>query len=377
MSACDEPGLLDLDEALARLAAALPPPRAAAILADRDDPALDRSAMDGAALRASDGAAPRELIGTLFAGDDPAAFAVGPGQALRIMTGAALPAGADAVVPVEQLREEAGRIVPTLLPKSGDHIRSRASHGRGGDELLPASLPLNAARRALRAQVGLPLPPLRRVRVGIASTGDELRAEPLPHQIRDSNGPMLEALAHALGAEALRLPSLPDDADALRARLSALEGIEVLLTSGGVSMGERDLLPEILRELGADILFHKLRLKPGKPMLAAMLGGTVILGLPGNPVSAYLNARLFLPVALAGILGEAAPDPWRRGELAAAVANKGGRPLLHPCRFAEGRLVPLDSRGSGDLVRLAQAEACAWIPEGGAVPGPIRYLDLP
>ncbi|MBK8725978.1 MAG: molybdopterin molybdotransferase MoeA [Holophagaceae bacterium] len=333
------------------------------------------------ALRSVDGEAPRRNIGTLYAGDDPAGLRVDAGACVRIMTGAALPEGADAVVPVERLRAEGGLIHLEVLPKPGDHVRRQASQARSGDLLLPPGTPLNAARIGLLAQVGDPMPALERIVVAVASTGDELTAEPRPHQIRDSNGPMLTALAHRLGAEARRLPSLPDDPAALAARLRDLDGIRVLLTSGGVSMGQKDHLPAVLQDLGARILFHKLRLKPGKPMLVALLphpgGDRVILGLPGNPLSAYLNARLFLPVVLARLEGTAEPDPWRHGELGEGVRNPGDRPLLQPCLRDGQRLLPLASQGSGDLAKLAQADACAWIPEGGADAGPCRYLDLP
>lgn len=377
MHPCDGPGLLDLDEALARLASAVPAPSWEALTADRDDPALDISAMDGAAMRSADAGLPRSVMGTVFAGDDPSRFHVGPGEAVRIMTGAALPEGADCVVPVEHLKEMPEGLVPAEAPATGAHVRKRGSHAKAGQPLLPPGLPLNALRVGLRASTGLPAPAPKRIRVGIASTGDELSGDPAPWQIRDSNGPMLAMLAHNLGAWALRLPPLPDVKGALTERLSDLEGLSVLLTSGGVSMGERDLLPEALRELGAEILFHKLDLKPGKPMLAAILGRTVVLGLPGNPQSAYLNARIFLPTVLARLEGTEIPELWRRGDLAEAVPNAGGRPLLQPCARDGHALRPLGSRGSGDLAALARADACAWIPPGGADPGPARYFDLP
>ena len=375
MSLPAEP-LLSLEDALQRLADAFPPAGTAAILADRDDPALDRSSMDGAAMRSADGSAPRELLGTLYAGDPPSLFQVTPGTCVRIMTGACLPSGADCVVPVENLKETAGRLVPTSAPQPGACIRFRGEQARAGDLLLPAGLPRNAARTGLLAQVGQELPPLRRIRVGIAPTGDEIVAHPAPHQIRDANGPMLTALAHALGAETRLLPPLPDDPERVRAFLAGLGDLDILLTSGGVSAGARDHLPKVLAAMGAQVLFHRIRLKPGKPVLAALLGPRVILALPGNPVSSYMNALLFLPVAMAGLLGTAAPNPWKSGFLEAAVANPGDRPLLHPCRRLRDRLEPLESRGSADLVRLAQADACAWIAAGGTAAGPVRYLDL-
>ncbi len=374
---CDAPELLPLEEALRRLWEALPTPTLPALRAGRDDPATDRASMDGVALMAAEGRAPRRLLGTIFAGDDPAAFTVTPGTAVRIMTGAALPAGADAILPVELLHEAVGLIHPQADPRRGDHVRSRGEQARTGDLLLPAGTPINAARLALLAQEGRPFPALPRIRVGVASTGDELVPEPAPHQIRDSNGPMLAALAHTLGAEVVLRPSLPDDPAALAAALRNPGDIRILLTSGGVSMGEHDHLPAVLKDLGATILFHKIRLKPGKPMLAALLGDLLVLGLPGNPVSAYLNALLFLPQALARLEGRAAPEPWRRARLAAPVKHSGDRPLLHPCRLVAGRLVPLPSKGSADLVTLAQADACAWIEASGQGAGDkVRYLPI-
>lgn len=374
---CDHPDLLPLDDALARLWAALPAPAFAEVRADRDDPATDLAAMDGVALRSQDGRAPRRLLGTLYAGDDPAAFTVLPGSAVRIMTGAALPAGADAIVPVEQLREAEGLIHPLADPEPGDHVRRKGGQAHAGDLLLPPDQPLNVARRALRAWVGQPLPLPARIRVAVASTGDELVADPLPHQIRDSNGPMLAALAHRLGAEVERRPALPDDPATLAAALRNPGGARILLTSGGVSMGEHDHLPAVLKGLGATILFHKIRLKPGKPMLAAQLGDLLVLGLPGNPVSAYVNALLFLPVALAKLEGRAMPDPWRRARLAAAVRHRGDRPLLHPCRLVDDQLHPLPGKGSADLITLALADAFAWIEAPGEEAGTkVRYLTV-
>jgi molybdopterin molybdotransferase len=332
--------------------------------------------MDGAAMRSADGSAPRRLLGTLYAGDPPSRFTLVAGSCVRIMTGACLPEGADCVVPVEKLKETDGRLTPMAAPVAWDWVRRRGDQALAGALLVPAGVPHNAARAGLRAQVGLAPLPLRRVRVGIAPTGDEIVQDPAPHQIRDANGPMLEALAHALGADARLLPPLPDDPASLERFLSGLDGLDILITSGGVSAGEKDHLPKVLAAMGARVLFHKIRLKPGKPMLAAILGQRVILGLPGNPVSSYLNALLFLPVAMAGLLGTAPPDPWKAGTLEAAVANPGDRPLLYPCLRQEDRLRPLASRGSADLIRLAQADACAWIAPGGAPAGPARYLDL-
>jgi molybdopterin molybdotransferase len=374
---CDQPDLLPLELALQRLWEALPAPVLPEVRAGRDDPATDLTSMDGVALRASEGRNPRRILGTLFAGDDPAAFTVTPGTAVRIMTGAALPAGADAIVPVEQLETSGNSVRPLLDPSPGDHVRRRGGQARSGELLLTAGMPFNAARVALLAQEGRPIPALGRIRLGVASTGDELVREPAAYQIRDTNGPMLAALARAIGAEVDLRPALPDDPTALATALSQAGDIRILLTSGGVSMGDHDHLPAVLKDLGATILFHRIRLKPGKPMLAALLGDLLVLGLPGNPVSAYLNALLFLPHALARLEGRVAPDPWRRGRLTAPVTYTGDRPLLHPCRLLEGRLEPLPGKGPADLVTLAKADAFAWIEAPGQeAGGKVRYLPV-
>jgi molybdopterin molybdotransferase len=146
--------LLSLDEALVMLAEAIPTPFQSAVRADRDDPALDRSTMDGVALRAADGLAPRRILGTLFAGDDPAGWRVEPGTCFRIMTGAVLPEGADAVVPVEQLVEHDGCLIPEVAPRTGDCLRRRGSQARSGDLLLAQGMPANSARMGLRGRAG-------------------------------------------------------------------------------------------------------------------------------------------------------------------------------------------------------------------------------
>jgi molybdopterin molybdotransferase len=374
---CDHPDLLPLEEALDRLWAALPGPSLPEVRAERDDPAVDLAVMDGVALRAGDGRAPRHLLGTLFAGDDPAAFHVLPNTAVRIMTGAALPAGADAIVPVEMLETNGASVRPLEAPSPGDHVRQRGHQAMAGELLLPAGAALSAARIALLAMAGLPVPVQPRIRVAVASTGNELVPTPASYQIRDSNGPMLAALARILGAEVALRPALPDDPTTLAAALLNAGDIRILLTSGGVSMGDHDHLPAVLKGLGARLLFHKIRLKPGKPMLAALLGDLLVLGLPGNPVSAYINAMLFLPLALARLEGRSRPEPWHRARLSGPVKHKGDRPLLHPCRLVGDLLEPLPSKGSADLITLARADAFAWIEPPGQGPGDrVRYLPV-
>lgn len=365
-----------LDEALAMLEAALPAPATPCLQADRDDPALDLSSMDGLAVRAADGRRPRVLAGTIFAGQSPSGHRVEPGTGVRIMTGAALPEGADAVVPIEDLEESPEGWTPRKAPLPCAFVRRRGEQAQAGALLVEAGAALTGPWIGLASQVGVEAPAFWRPRVGIASTGDELNATPAPWQIRDANGPMLKALVHTLGADPVPLPPLPDDPEALAAFFRAQADLEVLLTSGGVSLGGKDHLPKVLADLGARQLFHRIRLKPGKPTLAALLGRQVVLCLPGNPVSAYVNARIFLPTILARLAGRPAPRLWHAGALASPVANPGDRPLLHPCTLEGDILRPLDSKGSADLVRLARAQACAWVPEGGLPAGPVRYFEI-
>lgn len=370
------PPLISLDEALALVETSLPHPESPELVADRDDPALDLSSMDGLALRASDGRVPRRLLGACYAGQDVSGMSVEPGTALRIMTGAVLPKGADAVVPFEDVDETPEGWVPRSEPRSGAFVRRKGDQARAGDRLTEAGMPRSAPWIGLAAQVGHPWPEAERVRVAIAPTGDELQADPAPWQIRDSNGPMLRALVRTLGAEPQTLPRLPDDPEALKSFFETSRDWSVLLTTGGVSKGDRDHVPQVLARLGARILFHRIRMKPGKPTLLALLDRRVVLALPGNPVSAYVNARVFLPGILARLEGRPSPGLWEMGHLVAPVANPDDRPLLHPCRLRGDRLEPLESRGSADLVRLAQAHACAWVPEGGLPAGPVRYLRI-
>ncbi len=366
---------LTLDQALERLHEALEPASLPAVVADRDDPPADRSSMDGMALRAEDGLQPRRLTGILHAGDEPGGHRVEAGTCVQIMTGAVVPPGADTVVPIEDVELEEGRVLLLQAPQRGRFIRVRGEQARMGDRLAEPG-PRTAARIGLMAQVGTPLPPLRRIRVGLASTGDEVVAHPAPHQIRDSNGPMLRELATLLGAEVHLMPPVPDDLQELARFIERGRNFDIVLTSGGVSMGVKDHLPRALELAGADLLFHRIQLKPGKPMLAALLGPTLFLGLPGNPVSAYLNARIFLPLALARLQGRPVPSLWRQGRLTSPVENPDDRPLLHPCGLEGSELFPLPSKGSADLVRLAQADVCAWIPPGGLGAEETRYLEV-
>lgn len=275
-------------------------------------PGFANSAMDGYALRAEDSTgasaeAPRRLR---LAGEAAAGRVyqgrVEPGEAVRILTGAPLPAGADAVLQ-QELTEVAGDEVRLLAEApAGNNIRWPGEDVRPGALLVPAGTELGPAEIALLAATGVhPTRVHRRPRVAILATGDELvplGETPAPGQIHESNSPYLAAAVTRSGAVPVRLGIARDRADELRAKLDEARSADLILTSGGVSVGDYDLVKELLSEQG-DIAFWRVRMRPGKPVAFGMLGATPLLGLPGNPVSAAVTFELFGRPAIRRMLG--------------------------------------------------------------------------
>lgn len=285
---------------------------AADVVALRTQPAADLSAMDGYALRFADLPGPLMLIGESAAGR-PFAGSLGAGQAVRIFTGAALPAGADSVM----VQEEAARDGDVVRlagagPAPGGNIRRRGLDFSTGDLLVARGDALGAARIALVATAGHgALSVGRRVRVAIVATGNELVIPGAPltaDTLPESNGVMLAALLAGLPVEIVDLGILPDRLDVIA---EAFAGVcaDVLVTTGGASVGDHDLVRPALLAAGGSLDFWRLALRPGKPMLAGRLGATVVLGLPGNPVSAFVTAMLFLRPLVAHMAGAADPQP--------------------------------------------------------------------
>ena len=339
------------------------------VAADADMPPFDRAAMDGYALRAADvGALPAVLavVGEARAGSWPEG-GVGPGQAVRIMTGAPVPPGATAVQPVEKTRSrEDGRVEIVSPVEERANIAARACEVRAGDVVLergrvisPAAIAVLASVGRARVRVG------RRPRLALLVTGDELvdvLELPRPGQIRNSNGPALAALARLAGADVRVLGVAPDRvealADALRGGLTA----DVLVVSGGVSAGDYDLVEPVLADLGVTFLFTQVAIKPGAPLVFGRRGPTLVFGLPGNPVSSLVTFDLFVRSALLQMQGARVLErPLVEVELEEAVKNRSGRRAYLPARVRsqEGRLVarPLRSTGSADVVAHARANA--------------------
>ncbi|MGH9870366.1 MAG: molybdopterin molybdotransferase MoeA [Candidatus Polarisedimenticolia bacterium] len=347
------------------------------IVADRDLPPFTRSAMDGFALRSSDTrGAPVELevIEEIPAGRSPLK-PVGPGQASRIMTGAMIPAGADAVQMVEKTGPAGARVRILEAVSAGEHVRRAGEDLRAGSVLLEPGTLLGAAGVALLASCGrTTVSVARRPRVAILPTGDELvppDAQPGPSQIRESNGQALAALVDEAGAVGRQLPIVADRLDALREAVStALREDDVVLVSGGVSMGAYDLVPEALQHAGCQVMFSRVAIQPGKPLVfgtAGAEGRTLVFGLPGNPVSTMVDFLVFARPALRLLMGAAR---WRNrhvtARLGSPLTRRAGRQAWLPAtlRHEEGGLVAdlVPSMGSADLVALSRADALVILP---------------
>ncbi len=282
---------------------------------DIDVAPFDNSAMDGFAVRAADlaGASdltPRELdvIAHIAAGDDVAGIEVGPGQAARIMTGAAAPAGADAVVMVELTSVVAGdggtgsRVAFVVEPRDGEHIRRRGEEVRAGDIVISAGELLGPAGIGLLASTGHDTVPVYvRPRVAVLSTGSELvevAEKPGPGKIRNSNSYSIAAQVLAAGGVPVRYGIVPDDMDATHAAFElAADECDFILTSGGVSVGDFDFVKPVLEELG-QLTFCKVKMRPGNPQTLGTIQGVPFFGLPGNPTSTYVGFEIFVRPAL-------------------------------------------------------------------------------
>jgi molybdopterin molybdotransferase len=287
---------------------------AANVHALRTQPSHDLSAMDGYAIRFDDLPGPWNLIGESAAGR-PFAGLVGPGAAVRIFTGAAVPAGADTVLVQEEAGREGAQLTLTGEGPShrGRNIRLRGLDFAEGTLLIAAGERLTPARLALAGVAGhATLPVGRKVRVALAATGDELMPPGAPladTQLPETNRLMLAALLEGLPVEIIDLGILPDRIEDLRAAFAALDA-DLLVTTGGASVGDHDLVRPALEDAGARIDFWRIALRPGKPMMAGRIGKAVVLGLPGNPVSAFVTALLFVRPLVAHLAGAA--DPWPR-----------------------------------------------------------------
>ncbi len=377
--------LLQADEACSLLLAAcgpLPSERVSAgpsvvgrVLAEPIGAALDlppfpSSAMDGYAVRAADASTPLPIAFRAAAGEDPPPLP--DGHAAGITTGGVVPEGADSVVPVERATERDGLVHVEGAVGPGDHVREIGSDLRRGAEVLPAGVPIVPLALAALSAAGIAeIAVHRRVRVAVVVTGDELRTPPEPlrrGQIYESNGSFLAARSIALGAELVSLERVADDAEATRdAFARALETADLVLASGGVSVGPHDHVKPALRALGVRELFWRIALQPGKPAWAGELGGRLVVALPGNPLSVLAGYELLVRPALGRLSGLRKPVPTRlRLPLSEPVHRLAGRMRAVPSVLEGSSVRPLGAGLSHQLGRAALADGLALVPAGGA-----------
>jgi len=344
------------------------------IVSDRDYPPFDRSIRDGYAVRAADThpGAQLKCIGERKAGDTPST-AVSPGTCVQIMTGASLPAGADAVVMIEHTTREGERITVDRAVKSRQHVVARGSEQSAGGIVLVAGTRFGFAEIAAAAQVGGAHPVVtRKPRIAVLSTGDEVvdfASTPGPFQIRNSNSVSLEAQISLLGGEAVILGHAKDNLDELRVKISAGLEVDAMILSGGVSMGKYDLVEPVLREFAAEFIFDAVAIRPGKPVVFAICKGKPIFGLPGNPVSAMVTFDLFVQPAIDILAGaEPRPLPFVEAVLTAPLAEKPGLTHFLPARISwrgeKAHVSPIPWQGSGDVVAMAHANCLMVVPAG-------------
>jgi molybdopterin molybdotransferase len=334
-------------------------------------PRFTQSAVDGYALRTGDGQAERSLIGTSAAGD-PADVVVGAGQAVRILTGGVLPQGADAVARQEIVERTGSGIVLTEAVRVGEAVRYEGEELAAGATLAEAGQRVTAGLIAALAMAGVEnVEVYRRPRVAVLVTGDEVvrAGEPLgPGLVYDANGPLLRAwfVEHGYGEPVVAY--VRDDEAALEEAMSAaLDSADLVVTSGGVSVGDRDFVPVVADRLGVRKVFWKVAQKPGKPLWFGMREGKALLGMPGNPAAVLVCLSVHARAVLAQLEGEAIDQPaWRHGLLKVPVEADGERDRLVRMRLdmSDGvaSLEVLPRQESHMLSNLASAHALVWLP---------------
>jgi molybdopterin molybdotransferase len=394
-------GLLSIEEAQRRVLARvqrLPAERVALaeaggrVLAEPAHAAVDlppfpSSAMDGFVVRAADTPGTLPVAERIAAGR-PASRALQPGEAMAIATGAVVPDGADAVVPVENVVDRGDTVEIPEAAREGAHVRPRGGDVRAGDEIVAAGERLGAAQLGGLAAAGVAAVACGgRPRVAVLTTGTELRrpGESLePGQIYEANSVTLVAAIAAAGAAVERLEAVVDDPGVHRAAIERGLEADVLVTSGGVSMGPHDLVRRVAADLGVEEDFWGVAMRPGKPLSFGVRGRTLLFGLPGNPVSSLVGALLFVRPAVLALQGFTNPLPrFRGGVLDAALRRNANRDELVRARSREddGRVLlePLSGQESHMIARAAGADALVWIPRGDgevAAGAAVRYLPL-
>ncbi len=333
------------------------------IAADRDFPPLDRSVRDGFAVRSGGDLREFRVAGEVRAGEMYDGEC-GVGEAVEIMTGAPVPAGADSVVMVEHVRRENGVITLDRPPAPGDNVNPRGAEARRGDSLLDAGRRLGFVEIALLASVGHSrVKVYAKPRVAIVATGDELVGigdSPRDHQVRNSNAYSLAVQTVRAGGTPLILPTARDDWESTVSAVARGLEADLLLLSGGVSAGKYDIVEGVLAELGAEFFFDRVRVQPGQPLVFGRAQYKFFFGLPGNPASTMVTFEVFARAAVELLGGETAPRlPFLHARLSEPFRHKGGLTRFLPACLSAGgaELTPAPWKGSGDVAALARANA--------------------
>jgi molybdopterin molybdotransferase len=354
-----------------------------------DLPPFPSSAMDGFAVRAADVPATLPVVARVAAGR-PAERPLEPGEAMGIATGGVVPEGADAVVPLEYVGDYDNEVQVDGTVEPGTNVRPRAGDLRQGEDVVPAGTRLGPAQLGALAAAGVAEVVCGAVpRAAVLATGTELRrpGEPLaPGEVYEANGLILETQLRSAGASVERLAAVADDEDAHREALARGLEHDVLVTSGGVSVGPHDLVRRVESELGVDEVFWRVAVKPGKPVSFGVRDRTLVFGLPGNPVSSLVAFELFVRPAVLALQGADDPLPrFEPGRLAAALRRNSARDELVRARLratdgeAAVELEPLLGQESHMIARSAAAEALVLVPRGDGALGAgsaVRYLRL-
>jgi molybdopterin molybdotransferase len=340
------------------------------LVASLDQPPFARALMDGYAVRTADAGRSVQVRGDAAAGHE-AAVDVGPGSAVEIATGAPCPLGTEAVVKLEDTRRTAGLVVLPERIEPGAHLQPAGALRRAAETVAPAGtkvtpLVLAAATASGCTEARAWTPPS----VAVITTGDELRgpgAAPGGPLIPDSNGPMLLAMIRALGVVDVRHLHAADDPAELVRAITEAQDADVVVLSGGVSVGKRDLVPQALESLGARTVFHRVRQQPGKPLLFALRTSQLVFGLPGTPLGSHLGCHRYVGAAIRKWLGAPVARTRLRGRLSSALRTRGERTLFRLVRVELGedgwRIDPLKWRGSSDLAGPALANGyCRFDP---------------
>lgn len=356
---------------------------------DRDLPPFDRVTMDGIAIRYQEAVRSWHSLGVQFAGDRPREIHA-PDQCVQVMTGTRLPHGADTVIPVEWLggAERNPELASAFAVEPGQCVHLRGSDCCAGDCLIPAGTVLGGAALSLCASVGMTQLQLTRLpRVAFVSTGDELvdvGQTPAHDSIRRSNDRLVAGECAKLGIALHRNLHLPDDPERIREALQTLQTeVDLIVVSGGVSMGKADYIPTCVKQCGFEICFHKIRQKPGGPLLFAQHpSGTLLLGLPGNPLSSLVCARLYLRLVLERLTGF--PLASTRVRLAGSPLEDAEKSRLLPVRIEPEEsggivAVPVFPNTSGDMVRILGTNGIVILPSASEGPSEsqltVEYLD--